>query len=179
MTLNSLAAVYCAQARYKGVEPLYKRALAIDEKALGSEHRNVAAAATAPELEGTWRVVVTQSGSAPFVAFHTFMGGGAMPETNQFDGAVEGGVRQMPGHGVWRRTGSHTFNHTFEKLLSDTAGNFVARVKIREMIELNSKLDSYSGVATVNVFDPAGNLLFSSCATTQATRMVPEPPSCP
>ncbi|MCH6577531.1 MAG: tetratricopeptide repeat protein, partial [Proteobacteria bacterium] len=41
-SLNNLAELYRAQGRYAEAEPLYKRALAIDEKALGPEHPDVA-----------------------------------------------------------------------------------------------------------------------------------------
>jgi tetratricopeptide (TPR) repeat protein len=41
-TLNDLAAVYYNQGKYAQAEPLYKRALAIKEKALGPEHPVVA-----------------------------------------------------------------------------------------------------------------------------------------
>ncbi len=40
--LNNLALLYQAQGRYAEAEPLYKRALAIREKALGAEHPDVA-----------------------------------------------------------------------------------------------------------------------------------------
>ncbi len=40
--LNNLAALYEAQGRYAEAEPLYKRALAIWEKALGPEHPSLA-----------------------------------------------------------------------------------------------------------------------------------------
>ena len=40
-TLNNLGEVYRAQAKYAEGEPLYKRALAIREKALGPEHPDV------------------------------------------------------------------------------------------------------------------------------------------
>ncbi len=40
-SLNNLAELYRAQGKYAGAEPLYKRALAIWEKALGPEHPNV------------------------------------------------------------------------------------------------------------------------------------------
>ncbi len=43
-SLNNLAQLYHAQARYAEAEPLYKRALAIWEKALGLDHPNVATA---------------------------------------------------------------------------------------------------------------------------------------
>jgi tetratricopeptide (TPR) repeat protein len=37
-SLNNLAALYYKQGHYAEAEPLYKRALAIDEKAIGPEH---------------------------------------------------------------------------------------------------------------------------------------------
>ncbi len=40
--LNNLAELYQAQGRYAEAEPLYRRSLAIDEKALGPEHPNLA-----------------------------------------------------------------------------------------------------------------------------------------
>ncbi len=41
-SINNLAALYHVQGRYADAEPLYKRTLAILEKALGPEHPNVA-----------------------------------------------------------------------------------------------------------------------------------------
>ncbi len=41
-SLNNLAALHKAQGRYAEAEPLYRRSLAIWEKALGPEHPNVA-----------------------------------------------------------------------------------------------------------------------------------------
>ena len=41
-SLNNLAHLYRAQGRYADAEPLYKRALAIREKALGPDHPDVA-----------------------------------------------------------------------------------------------------------------------------------------
>ena len=40
-TLNNLALVYRAQAKYREAEGLFKRALAIREKALGASHPDV------------------------------------------------------------------------------------------------------------------------------------------
>ena len=41
-SLNNLAELYQAQGRYADAEPLYKRSLAIREKALGPDHPDVA-----------------------------------------------------------------------------------------------------------------------------------------
>ena len=54
-TLNNLASVYEAQGRYAQAEPLYKRALAIREKALGPDHPDVA-----QSLLRTWRRCIEQ-----------------------------------------------------------------------------------------------------------------------
>ncbi len=42
ISLNNLAELYRAQGKYSEAEPLYQRALAIDEKALGPEHPDLA-----------------------------------------------------------------------------------------------------------------------------------------
>ena len=42
MSLNNLAELYRTQGQYAQAEPLYKRALAIQEKALGANHPEVA-----------------------------------------------------------------------------------------------------------------------------------------
>jgi tetratricopeptide (TPR) repeat protein len=42
--LNNLAALYDAQGRYAEAEPLYRRAVAIAEKALGPDHPRVGTA---------------------------------------------------------------------------------------------------------------------------------------
>ena len=41
-SLNNLAKLYQVQGKYAEAEPLYKRSLAIREKALGPEHLDVA-----------------------------------------------------------------------------------------------------------------------------------------
>ena len=44
ISLNNLALLYRAQGKYTEAEPLFRRALAVWEKALGPEHPNVAMA---------------------------------------------------------------------------------------------------------------------------------------
>ena len=47
-SLNNLAELYASQGRYAEAEPLYKRALAIREKALGPDHPDVGDLAEQP-----------------------------------------------------------------------------------------------------------------------------------
>ncbi len=42
LSLNSLAVLYDNQGQYAKAQPFYQRALAIQEKALGADHPNVA-----------------------------------------------------------------------------------------------------------------------------------------
>ena len=42
LSLNNLADLYSAQGKYTDAEPLYKRSLKINEKALGPDHPDVA-----------------------------------------------------------------------------------------------------------------------------------------
>lgn len=125
---------------------------------------------TAPE--GSWRVRVTPVGAPipPFLTFSTFGRGGTFLESTQ--------PGQGPGHGVWRRTGGSEFVLTFEKILLSPEGNFAGTLKVREAIRLSAIADSYTGDATVEVFDPSGHLVGSFCAKTQATRIIVERPSC-
>ncbi|MCH9020758.1 MAG: CHAT domain-containing protein, partial [Proteobacteria bacterium] len=53
-SLNNLAELYRAQGRYEAAEPLYKRALAVREKALGPDHPDVATSLN--NLAGLYRL---------------------------------------------------------------------------------------------------------------------------
>lgn len=128
---------------------------------------------TAPQLEASWRVIVTPIGAPipPFLTFSTFGRGGTFLESTQ--------PGQGPGHGVWRRTGGQSFGITFEKILFSPNGSFGGTLKVRESIQLNPSGDSYTGDATAEAFNPSGQLVGSFCAKTQGTRITVERPSCP
>jgi hypothetical protein len=128
---------------------------------------------TAPQLEASWRVIVTPIGPPipPFLTFSTFGRGGTFLESTQ--------PGQGPGHGVWRRTGGHSFGLTFQKILFSPNGSFGGTLKVREAIQLSPSGDSYTGDATAEVFDPSGRPVGAFCAKSQGTRITVEPPSCP
>ena len=132
-------------------------------------------AAAAPELEGSWRVMVTLVGPGgplqTFLTFSTFGRGGTFLESTQ--------PGQGPGHGVWRRTRGREFGLTFQKIVFDANGNHAGTLKVREILRLNASGDSYAGNGTAEVFDAHGTLVVSFCAKTEGTRIAVEPPSCP
>jgi hypothetical protein len=126
-------------------------------------------------LAGTWVVTVTQhacpNGPAiapPFQSLLTFDRGGTMTETTSnpmFFPALRG-----PGHGVWSHTGRHTYSA--DSLAFVTVNGVLAKTqKISQTIEMGDDPNQFTTTAaSVQFFDPAGNLLVSGCATATGQR---------
>ena len=123
-------------------------------------------------LEGTWDVLVTlrdcQSGAEirSFQSLTTFMSGGTLLDSTS-------GIPQAlktPGHGVWGHVGDQTYRFSFQSFSFDPAGNFTGWTKITHEAALNSKSTAYTSAGTAEVYGPGGNLLFTGCSTTTATR---------
>ena len=126
-----------------------------------------------PKLEGTWTVQVQivdcTSGNAMGPAFPsllTFARGGVLTEATanpHFYPADRG-----PGHGVWstRDTGSYAASKAFITL----NGVLQSTQVIRQTIQLTGSGDSFNSAATIQFFDPSGNLIKSGCATAVGQR---------
>jgi hypothetical protein len=126
-------------------------------------------------LEGTWVVTVTQqvcpNGPAvapPFKSLLTFNAGGTMTETTDnpmFFPALRG-----PGHGVWSHTGRHTYSSDTTAFV--TLNGAIAKTqKISQTIEIGDDPNQFTTTeASVQFFDPLGNLLVSGCATATGQR---------
>ena len=130
-------------------------------------------------LAGTWRVHVqgTTPGFDDFVSYETFTGAGGSVETDHGPGGPCAGI------GTWTRIGPQKFLATLHKQLFGPAsgGPFpfepTGTVKIRRLITLSSNGSEFSGLATVEIYDPAGNLVVPGVTGPfQGTRMVAEPP---
>ncbi len=125
------------------------------------------------KLEGTWRVQVTlrncQSGAElrTFPAMLTFAEGGTLTgTTTAFPPALRGSD-----HGVWNRTGGHSYRALSEAFLFNPAGAWVSRQRITQEIQLARGGDIFTSDATVEFFDTLGNTTSTGCATAVATRM--------
>ncbi|MGC1483297.1 MAG: hypothetical protein WA789_05845 [Candidatus Acidiferrum sp.] len=126
-------------------------------------------------LEGTWVVTVTQhacpNGPAiapPFQSLLTFNEGGTMTETT--DNSMFFPALRGPGHGVWSRTGRHTYSADSLAFVT-VNGALVKTQKITQTIEIGDNANQFSTTeASVQFFDPAGNLLVSGCATATGQR---------
>lgn len=123
-------------------------------------------------LEGTWNVQVTlrncQTGAEirNFASLTTFMfGGTTLDSTSGIPQALK-----TPGHGVWSHVSGNTYRFSFKSFSFDPAGNFTGSTKITHEAELASNGTEYSSAGTAEVYDPNGNLTFTGCSTTTATR---------
>ncbi|PTR33974.1 hypothetical protein C8J98_102161 [Luteibacter sp. OK325] len=128
------------------------------------------------DLAGTWQFQITlhncQSGApvgAPFQSLLTFADGGTMTETtanSMFYPAERG-----PGHGVWSR-GRHKGQYSAASIAFITMnGGLVKTQKITQTIQMGPGPNKLSTPqATVEFFDPAGNLLQTGCAVAVAER---------
>ncbi len=123
-------------------------------------------------LEGTWDVQVTirncQTGAAirTFASIGTFMSGGTLLDSTS-------GIPQAlktPGQGVWSHVSENTYRFSVKSFSFDAGGNFTGWTIIRHEAALNAKATEYTSAGTAEVYAPNGNLVFTGCSTTTATR---------
>jgi hypothetical protein len=145
----------------------------------GQFNAKAGASTSAPDLEGSWSVAVNPGSPFEFKTLVTYGRGGSLVATPP---ATPPPFHASTVHGTWERTGGSKFTYTFLTLIYDPSGQFVGTSKVRETITLNKAGNEYDGVASVEVFDPFGNLLpqFSSCGASHGKRINAEPPTaCP
>ncbi len=123
-------------------------------------------------LEGTWDVQVTirncQTDAAirTFASLTTFMSGGTALDSTS---GIPQGLK-TPGHGIWSHVTGKTYRFSFKFFSFDAGGNFTGWTIIRHQAQLNSRATRYTSAGTAEVYDPTGNLIFTGCSTTTATR---------
>lgn len=126
----------------------------------------------ARKLEGTWDVQVTirncQTGAEirTFASIGTFMSGGTFLDSTS-------GIPQAlktPGHGVWSHIGGRDYRFKFKSFSFDASGNFTGWTIINQEAKLNRRADAYESAGTSEVYAPNGDLIFTGCSTTTATR---------
>jgi hypothetical protein len=121
----------------------------------------------AKKLVGTWRVQVTIRDCATGVEIRTFRSlltfahGGTTAETTSSTSPLLRG----PGHGIWQRTGDHTFSNQFEAFTFNSAGAWTGTQKIMQHIEIGPDPDEYSSSGSNQIVDINGNVLVTGCNT--------------
>ncbi len=129
---------------------------------------------TAPTLEGSWNVLVTQRNCTTSVpigtnpAMVTFMQGGTM---------MEAASRIAPslkasGHGVWSRVSEFHPQYTsaFQFFRFNADGTYAGRQIVRQQIELNADGNSFTSSATAQILDVNGNVIQNNCSNGVGTR---------
>ncbi|OLE54709.1 MAG: hypothetical protein AUG51_07070 [Acidobacteria bacterium 13_1_20CM_3_53_8] len=125
-----------------------------------------------PDLTGTWTTTITppsESGAPPFKLLFTFTGDGNLLATGT---AGDFPALGNPCHGVWTRTGDHTFALTYLCLDFDSSLQFTGSDKIRGTLNIDNATGQLSGRLDLTHFDTNNNLIFNGCcATAQGTRL--------
>ena len=111
---------------------------------------------------------------APFTGVEAFHSDGTVLELSLTDYIPP---QATPGLGLWERTGEGEFAVNFYAVLIGSTVNpeFQGTYKVISKLTTNNKGDEFSGPAKIQIFDPAGNLVFTLDATAQGRRAVIEP----
>ncbi|HYR89447.1 MAG TPA: hypothetical protein VE422_35560 [Terriglobia bacterium] len=123
-------------------------------------------------VEGTWDVQVTirncQTGAAirTFASTTTFMSGGTVLDSTS--GTPQ--ALKTPGHGVWNHISRNTYRFSFKSFNFDASGNFTGWQIVRHEANLNTRAAEFESAGTAEVYNANGNLVFTGCSTTTATR---------
>lgn len=121
-------------------------------------------------LQGTWEQITTITDCAghPITSFPvmlTFHQGGTM-----MDGTTTPPALRTPGQGVWSHTTDNTFAFRLKAFNFNTSNVFTGWSIIEGELTLDAAGDGNSGPATVEIYDPNGNLIATRCAETVGTR---------
>ena len=122
-------------------------------------------------IQGTWDMQITLTDCAghvirSFPSLVEFVAGGTIVESN----AGTPQALKTPGEGVWRHSTGHDFAFRFKFFTFDTQSVFTGWTIITGETTVDDTGNANSGTATVEVYDPNGNLLVSLCADTSGTR---------
>ena len=122
-------------------------------------------------LQGAWEMQITLTDCAghvirSFPSLVEFGAGGTVVESN-------GGTPQAlktPGLGVWSHTTNNDYAFRFKFFTFDALNVFTGWTIIAGETTVDSTGHVNAGSATVQVFDPNGNLLVTLCADIAGTR---------
>jgi hypothetical protein len=132
---------------------------------------------TPRDLVGSWDVIVTprdcETGNPapfppPFYGMQTYNLGGTMMESDP--GNLSAPSTNVGGQGIWARSGGREYSVAFRYFRFNPDGTPAGKDVIRDVVLLDRGGNTYTSTGTIEIFDPAGNLVFTGCATTTATR---------
>jgi hypothetical protein len=138
---------------------------------------SMAAAGTSPKgaqggkLEGTWSMQITLNDCSGHVirSFPTLVAFSSGGTLNEASGGTAPAL-QTGGKGVWSHTTDSTYAFRFKDFTFNTSNVLTGWVIITGETTVDETGNANAGPATVQVYDPNGNLLASLCADAVGTR---------
>ena len=123
------------------------------------------------KLQGTWDMQITLTDCSghvirSFPSLVVFMAGGTVTEAS----AGTSPALQTGGKGVWSHTTESTFAFRFKDFTFNTSNVFTGWVIITGQTTVDATGNTTAGPATVQVYDPNGNLVVTLCAEAAGTR---------
>jgi hypothetical protein len=152
--------------------PAAPRAQSGDESTVAQQSQS--GGKKAGRLEGSWEITVSAvvpPGVPPppvRTAYVSFARGGVAILSERQAAFVN------PAYGSWKHVGGNEFAFTVIADAFNPTGIFLGTVKIRNRLTLTGP-DEFVSVGNLEVRDPAGNPLFSGCATGKGERIKVEP----
>ena len=120
-------------------------------------------------IEGVWDISVTgrscATGAALFTGrvIHMFIDGGTLTE-------IADRANRSAGLGIWRHLGGNSYAAVHKWIEYTTAGGDNGTTVVTREIELSENGDKFTAKATSEVFNVAGQLIGTGCATSTGTR---------
>jgi hypothetical protein len=120
-------------------------------------------------IEGVWDISVTvrscATGAALFTGrvIHMFIDGGSLTE-------IADRANRSAGLGTWRHLGGHSYAPVQKWIEYTAAGGDNGTGVVTREIELSENHDKFTAKSTSEVFNAAGQLISTGCATSTATR---------
>jgi len=122
-------------------------------------------------LQGTWEMQLRRTDCAGHVigtgqSVAIFMAGGTMIESQApFPQALK-----TPGEGVWRHATDNDYAFRFKYFTFNTSNVFTGWTIIAGELTVDQPGDANTGSASIEVYDPNGNLVATGCAEVTGTR---------
>jgi hypothetical protein len=120
-------------------------------------------------IEGVWDISVTgrscATGAAPFTGrvIHMFIDGGTFTE-------IADRANRSAGLGTWRHLGGNSYAAVHKLIEYTAAGGDNGTTVVTREIELSKNGDKFAAKATSEIFNAAGQLIGTGCATSTGTR---------
>jgi hypothetical protein len=126
-------------------------------------------------LAGTWVVNVSQPGFPPAQRHFTFNSDGGLVTNDDLQVGPNFVEHFTIAQGNWIRTGNRSVAATIVGQRFNLEGSFLGTFKVRMNLQLNPLANEWSGTARIDIALPGGQVIFTSDAGFEATRLAVEP----